>query len=160
MTKLIHVHHEPAFFMHEGGTKFYEVIKFYNADAGKFVMVKRWGKSSSIHAGGEVLIEQFKSARGLDAEADKVMRDKGKRGYNPQGPTTGCPLHDRGTGFKESDDLLTQLTAHYGANADRVFREVTDDWTALSDAAASDDDDVISEEPTPEPDRGDTWGSW
>ncbi len=146
--------------MHEGGTKFYEVVQLYNADARKFILVKRWGKAAARVRGGEIKVEEFSTAQRLDAAADKVIREKQGRGYSATKPDAAGALHTRGgSSFASETDFGNTLSMHYGPNGTRI-REVLGLSLGAVNPDDDDDDEVVVEEPQPEPDRGETWGSW
>lgn len=155
--------HKATYLLHESGTKFYEVVQLYNADERKFVLVKRWGKVAARVRGGEIKVEEYQSALKLDAAAAKVVRDKESRGYAQTKPDTAGALHNRNGSYTSEKEFAGTVNMHYGPNGSRVESAIL--GHAHGASASSDDDDedssdVVVEEPQPEPDRGETWGSW
>lgn len=156
----ISVVHEGTLLMHEGGTKFYETMLFHIPDAGQHFLVKRWGKTSALSAGGEIQFSIFPNARKAQAAAQTVIRQKEGRGYSKRGVAIG--LHGYG-GTIDNSNVQAQLTTHYGAvNATLILREFIPELrrTQATGIIIDELDDIVSEEPAPEPERGETWGSW
>lgn len=150
--------HEATFLEHEGGTKFYEIVRLYNADAGKFVLVKRWGKIAQRIRGGEIKIEDYRSARAVDLAADKTAREKMSRGYSLAKTDTAGALHNRSGSYTSEMEFGGALAAHYGPNATRIGQAIT--GKVLDESVAEEENEIVVLEPEPEPDRGNTWGSW
>lgn len=152
--------HEGTLLMHEGGTKFYETMVFHAADHGQHLLVKRWGKTSAMSGGGEIQILSHPNARKAQAAADNVIRQKEGRGYAKRGVAIG--LHGYG-GTIDSSNLAQLLKTHYGTdNAQAILREFMDELrgTQITGVWVDEADSIVSEEPAPEPERGETWGSW
>jgi predicted DNA-binding WGR domain protein len=150
--------HEITFLAHEGGTKFYEVAQLYNADGGKYILVKRWGKMGQRVRGGEIKIEEYNSGSRLRVAADKALRDKQSRGYSIIKPDAGGALHTHNSSYTSEAEFKDTIVMHYGPNGPRVFANLTGQSTYSVDDER--DDSIVVEEPQPEPDRGNTWGSW
>jgi predicted DNA-binding WGR domain protein len=156
---MTHITTEPRYLAHEGGTKFYEVIEFWNPDDKKFVMVKRWGK---VGTAGETMVEEFNVMRACNAAAEKILKAKMSRGYQRDSSTEG--FHGRGRSFAERE-LMPALDTHYRSIA--LTRKVID-MLNLSKIRGMEADmmivdelsDIVVEEPGPEPDRGESWASW
>lgn len=161
----ISVVHETALLMHEGGTKFYEVVTLHAADIKQHLLIKRWGKTSAMSRGGEIQIQMFGAARKAGQASDTVLRQKEKRGYAKRGIAFG--LHGYG-GTLTNENLKGLLLDHYGAdNTVAILREFMtplgeDKIRGLEATSIWVDEvnDIVSEEPEPEPERGDSWGSW
>lgn len=145
---------------HEGNTKFYEVIQFHNEAAGRFVVVRRWGKLVGKLGGGEVKIETFDTRRRCLEAAERIASDKAGRGYERTHEVFG--LHSL-NGFVVSDaDLADTIAAHY-MNSD-AFHHI---MASLGfEVAGSRVVDNFAIEETPmaehehEPARDADWGSW
>lgn len=154
---------ESALFVHESGTKFYEVLQIHATDVGQHLLVKRWGKSSAMNSqGGEIQVAMHPSARKLGGAAAQIVRQKEGRGYGRT--SSGHGLHGYG-GEVTSDNLLSLLTTHYGSDHAATIRTVFDKLdmirgTKISGAWVDESADIVSEEPTPEPIRDASWGSW
>lgn len=160
----VSVVHETTLMMHEGGTKFYEVVQLHAPDIKQHVLIKRWGKTSALSKGGEIQIQTFAAARKASQAADTLIRQKEGRGYEKRSYAVG--LHGYG-GTITNANLKSLLLDHYGPdNTAAIFREfmtplgdeikgreITDVWIDEADS-------IVSEEPPPEPERGDSWGSW
>ena len=150
---------EPRYLEHEGGTKFYEVIEFWNTDAKKFVMVKRWGKMGTV---GETMIEEFNVMRACNAAAEKILKSKMGRGYSKQSSTHG--FHSRSSSLTPTE-LARLLGAHYSSThfTQKVIAHLNLDKIQGMEAdmmIVDELSDIVSEEPGPEPDRGESWASW
>lgn len=164
----ISVVHETALMMHEGGTKFYEVVQLHAADIKQHVLIKRWGKTSALSKGGEIQVQIFGAARKAGQAADTVIRQKEGRGYAKRSVAIG--LHGYG-GTITNANLKSLLLDHYGRdNTVAILREF---MTPLGEEKISgleatsiwvdeidDRGNIVIEEPPPEPERGDSWGSW
>jgi predicted DNA-binding WGR domain protein len=150
---------EPRYLEHEGGTKFYEVIEFWNPDDKKFVMVKRWGK---IGTTGETMVEAFGTMRACNSAAEKILKSKMGRGYSKTASAQG--FHGRGRSFTPTE-LVMLLGTHYQSKP--FTQKVVDglDLHKIQGIEAThmiidELDDIVTEEPGPEPDRGESWGTW
>lgn len=161
----ISVVHETAFMRHESGTKFYEVVQLHAADIKQHVLIKRWGKTSALSKGGEIQVEIFGAARKAGQAADTVIRQKEGRGYAKRSVAIG--LHGYG-GTITNTNLKSLLLDHYGRdNTVAILREfmtpVGEEKISGLEATSiwvDEADSVVIEEPPPEPERGDSWGSW
>ena len=149
------IHIEPRYLAHEGGTKFYEVIQFHNLDEKRFVVVKRWGPMGKS---GEVKIDSYPTLRKAQQEADKIIRSKEGRGYALAKSTSG--FHGLATDDLDATEMKRRLGVHYRSDHANIIASnlcLRDDEIVADD---SDQDDVVIEEPAPEPERGEEWGSW
>lgn len=149
------IHVVSKYFAHESGTKFYEVVQMWDADISVFQCVRRWGKVNTL---GEVQVFSFPNHRKMEADAEKIMTQKRGRGYHPAAANYG--LHGINT---ITDGTLTQvLTKHYGVgNAPKVAYEFNKIQGREATMAVLDEaSDIVVEEPPPEPERGESWGSW
>ena len=156
----ITVVHEGTLLMHEGGTKFYETMVFHAPDAGQHILVRRWGKESALTAGGEIKFVVLPNARKAQSAAHTVITQKEGRGYEKRSTFHG--LHGYG-GIIDRSNLESLLRAHYGAaNAKLILNEFIPELrgTQVTGAIIDEADDIVIEEPAPEPERGETWGSW
>lgn len=165
----ISIAHETNFLKHESGTKFYEVILLHAPDIGIHLVIKRWGKTgSAVSGGGEIQLNSFTNARKAQAAASTIINQKEGRGYAKRSVAIG--LHGYG-GSMDSDNAEELLESHYGtANAARIFSEFRGALSASgatkitgrkADFMVFDEfNDIVSEAPAPEPERGDSWGSW
>jgi predicted DNA-binding WGR domain protein len=147
------IHIEARWLSHDSGTKFYEVIQFYNVDAKKFVVVKRWGP---IGKTGEVQFAEYPSSRKAQQEAEKIIKSKTGRGYMVSQSSAG--LHGLGVDSIAAGELLSALNAHYRRDQATAIAEAVgvDAMKVIMDEV----DDIVVEEPAPEPERGEEWGSW
>lgn len=148
---------EPKYMVHEEGTKFYEVITFWNDTLKRGVLVKRWSKVANARGGGECKIEPIADVRKLHETKQKTLNDKGKRGYGFNNFVFG--LHDE-AGAKSDDKAANLINYHYknGENY-QIFQALGIEQFAKAEGS-QEQDEVVILEPTPEPERGDTWGSW
>lgn len=146
--------------LHEGGTKFYEVAKFYNHAGRRFVVVNRWGKKTEIRGGGQTKVENFTGEVNANEAARKKMGEKIKRGYEIGASPDSMP------GSFDADLARLKLNEHF---KDEDTVESIMHHLALSDViTASQADlnhlfgrnDVVVEEPEPEVERGEEWASW
>lgn len=145
---------------HEGGTKFYEVVQFINASGRRFAAVYRWGKMSAIRGGGETKVDRFTDARRCNEAARKKVNEKSGRGYSEARASFG--LHPVSS-LKVDDSLRLKLGEHYHdtETIDAIMNALgVDDVLTGSNADVALTDDVVVEEPAPEPERGDDWASW
>jgi predicted DNA-binding WGR domain protein len=150
---------EPRYLEHEGGTKFYEVVELWNPDDKKFVLVKRWGK---IGTTGETMVEEFNVMRACNAAAEKILKSKMGRGYAKSSTSEGIHGRARSLSAKE---LMPLLDSHYKS---APFTRKVMDYLHLNKIQGMEAhmmivdelSDIVSEEPGPEPDRGESWGTW
>lgn len=152
---------ECTYMEHESGTKFYEVVLINAADLKKFLVIKRWGKLSAPSGGGETQVHEYPTHRAALAGKEKFVGEKAKRGYAAD--TSAHGLHSRPT-LSSTADIQSAIKGHYTKHWPMVLqhlgldviqgREITGVW--MDEA----DDSIVSEEPEPEPERGDSWGSW
>lgn len=152
------IHVESCWLAHEGGTKFYETVSLSNPDAKKFALVKRWGKMAAADGGGECKVETFATKRALDLAAGKTVTGKQGRGYNLASSNHG--FHGVGVSYNRAEDFNDALSKHYssgGAMSEILVAMAIED---LEPRPEIEENEVVSEEPTPEPERGETWGSW
>lgn len=155
------IHFESRYMVHESGTKFYETVTFINAEAKLFATVKRWGKIAAAPGGGEVLVDEASSARAATSAAEKVIESKRKRGYSLASSTHG--FHALSTSYKTEEEFVAAVKKHYtsGVHQSVVLSSMgIPDGGMVVNARPDDADDIVSEEPAPEPDRDDTYGSW
>jgi predicted DNA-binding WGR domain protein len=162
----ISIAHETIFLKHESGTKFYEVVLLHAPDIGVHLVIKRWGKTgSAVSGGGEIQLNSFTNARKAQAAASTIINQKEGRGYAKRSVAIG--LHGYG-GNMDGDNAEELLESHYGtANAGRILSEFGGELGATKITGKKADfmiidelGDIVSEEPAPEPERGDSWGSW
>lgn len=146
---------------HESGSKFYEGIYFENSKSRECVLIFRWGKVSERDSGGGQTKVEIASPAKVSEAYRKKIREKEGRGYSDS---------RRGIGFGNSIDpdmLRIELGKHY-KDEDVIEQAiialgVTDIATATQkdmDHLFGKDNDVVVEEPAPEPVRGDDWASW
>lgn len=152
------IHTESLYLVHESGTKFYETVIFHNADAKRFALVKRWGKVLSGDGGnGEILTESFTTARQAQAAAEKIIASKRKRGYKPAASTHG--FHNASGPFTTPEAVVASVGKHYSSPGSRSAVLATM-LLEGEDIPVMEENEVISEEPTPEPERDADFGSW
>lgn len=147
------IHIEPRWLSHDSGTKFYEVIQFYNVDAKKFVVAKRWG---AVGKSGEVQIAEYPTSRRAQQEADKIIKSKLGRGYTVAQSSAG--LHGLSTDSMDADSLSRALRNHYRSDQANLISDSLNLASVMP--VAVEDDEIVVEEPAPEPERGEEWGSW
>jgi predicted DNA-binding WGR domain protein len=156
------IHITPKYYLHESGTKFYEVMEIWHPDQNRFLLVKRWGKVTARFGGGEHKIEPYLGQRACSAAADKIIHQKEGRGYARTPLDWG--LHAGATTFLPST-IEKALKSHFDNYAvlAGIMHQLGLEMGAHMDTAVMDEaDDIISEEPAvvPEPVRGEEWGSW
>ena len=152
---------EIVMMLHEGGTKFYEVAKFYNHDGKRFVVVNRWGKKSEQRGGGQTKVEAFSGEYNANEAARKKMAEKQKRGYQV------VMSHDTIPRNLDSDIVRLKLNEHYNDSdvTESVMHHLalTDILTEASKADLDHlfgRDNIVVEEPEPKVERGGDWASW
>jgi predicted DNA-binding WGR domain protein len=149
------INFDAKFLLHDGGTKFYEVVRFSRRDRAKACVVKRWGKNSAVFGGGECKIES-NVASAVDRVASITISSKLKRGYSEAFPPTRFGLYQT---VEHVDDavLRSVLAEHYKDNhiVDMICSQMTDE--ATSEESIS---EIIIEEPPLAMERGMEWGSW
>lgn len=143
---------------HTGGTKFYEVSKFYNHAGKRYVVVYRWGKNSEIRGGGQTKIENFAGEVNANEAARKKMSEKIKRGYE----VGASP--DRMPRSFDADITRLKLGEHFD-DSDTVelvmnHLAITDILTDKGTSVLVEPGNIILEEPQPEIGRGEEWASW
>lgn len=155
----ISIVHEGTFLTHESGSKFYEVMQLHAPDAGKHLVIKRWGKTGSVSRGGEIQIITCTSARKAASQADSIIRQKEGRGYRRAPSTRG--LHGYG-GAITIENIRRNLESHYSMDATATIMAAFGIDELFSGARDEPANPIVVEvpEPAPEPERGETWGSW
>jgi predicted DNA-binding WGR domain protein len=160
----ISVVHETTLLMHEGGTKFYEVVQLHAPDIKQHLLIKRWGKTSALSKGGEIQTQMFGAARKAGQATETILRQKEGRGYQKRTYSVG--LHGYG-GTITNDNLKSLLLDHYGPdNTAAILREFMTELgnelkgKEITGIWVDEADSIVSEEPPPEPERGESWGSW
>lgn len=153
---------ETMFMLHEGGTKFYEIVLLNAADLKKFLVIKRWGKTEARKGGGETQVIEYPTPRAALVAAEKLREDKAKRGYQITGAMHGFGARSAFTG---TDDIRSAVKGHYTKHWPMVLGHLGLDVIQGHEATMMivdelDSSDVVFEQPPPEPDRGDSWGSW
>lgn len=151
---------ETTYMEHESGTKFYEVVLVNAADLKKFLVVKRWGKISAKDGEGETQVIPYNTPRTALLAADKVKGEKIKRGYSVMSSAHG--LHG-GPQLRSTDDIKSAMKNHYAKHWPMVLGALgidTIQGLSMTGAWMDEADSIVSEEPPPEPERGDSWGSW
>lgn len=157
---------EPVFLRHENGSKFYEVIQFYNVSAKSYVVAYRWGKMSDYRGGGQVKVEHHYDILRCQQAARKKVAEKSSRGYEVT--AVSCGFHDALSGYGASivlrvSDVEAALDEHYksleAAGSIAYNLKLTYDGKKIDRIAI---DDIVEEgvDLAPEVDRGDSWGSW
>lgn len=153
---------ETMFMLHEGGTKFYEITLLNAADLGKFLVIRRWGKIGARSTGGEIQIATHATPRAALLDAEKLKNDKTKRGYYIKDATHGFGARFSATG---TDDILNAIKRHYVTHWPMVVQHLGMDGDKITGKSADfmvvdEMADIVVEEPAPEPERGENWGSW
>ncbi len=150
--------------LHEGGTKFYEVISYWNDDTKNGACVKRWGKIGLRDGGGEIQIVGSGAFdfTGVKNEASKIIRAKMNRGY-----AKDSQYKARKGGLYDSSPMSEgqfdgQVARHYNAtSADKVRSALGLSGSGVVNSEAIPADDQIQSELTePEVERGEEWASW
>ena len=78
----------PYYMVHEGGTKFYEVVRLTNDSNGRSIVFNRWGKVNDFHhGGGQTKQESFDNGFSADQTAIQKITEKEKRGYKDRKST-------------------------------------------------------------------------
>lgn len=149
---------EATYLAHEGGTKFYEAISFWNSEDNRGVLIKRWGKMTQRNGGGECKVEPFGDVRQLQDGYAKILNDKNKRGYSRARPDFDY-LNGSAVYAKRSEFI--SATANHFAGSGVEFSVYS--LLGIKDLLVREDeeaDDIVIEEPKPEPIRDANWGSW
>ena len=149
-----------VFLQHEEGTKYYEVVTLWNHDSEQGVLVKRWGKQSSAFSiGGELKVQPFADERKLSADAHEVINAKLKRGYKNADSPHG--LHLSINLIYGASRVIDQVVSHYGSEESYdIYKHLGTEKFIFGVGETDDVDDVVCEEPPPEPVRDASWGSW
>jgi predicted DNA-binding WGR domain protein len=144
----------PIAMLHEGGTKFYEVVTFANHDDGHFVEVRRWGKVEQLKTGGgQVSVDSHPTQSSMAGSADKQIRAKDKGGYRTERSVHG--FHDKGGYDYTANKVSFGLNSHYSGN----HRDAVRNALGIGGVAPADDAPAPKREEAPV-DRGEQWGSW
>lgn len=150
MSILIH----PTYMTHEGGTKFYEVIRLTDEKSGVSVVANRWGPNISFASpsGGQIKI--MSHGDGFSAEQDAISKiaSKKKGGYSTSKTTFGLHLKS----VVPPGIELGTLAAHFGKATAEAILEKLNTGTMEDDAHVS----KVAPEPVKHIDRGSDWGSW
>jgi predicted DNA-binding WGR domain protein len=156
------------YLVHSGGTKFYEIVQITNAPAKRFVEIRRWGKAElGARAGGQIQILEHKSAGALADSAGRQLRTKQNKGYGGAvGASGNFGLHSLAGGMSgvtlTDEDILKHLHKHFGDGEDRarIIEAAQIDPSGNVEETMDQSEFDVPKEPQPEPDRGETWGSW
>jgi predicted DNA-binding WGR domain protein len=153
-----------SYLSHESGTKFYEVVTLLNHDANVGVLIKRWGKIEVAceRGGGEIKVETFSLSLALRNAESRAINDKIKRGYcKDDARHIGSRLYEVSGESLSAQSSVIAIDAHYGRHCGHVLfaaRLVSSDGVTVDESA--DPNDIVCEEPPPEPERGGEWASW
>jgi predicted DNA-binding WGR domain protein len=145
------------YLVHSGGTKFYEIVTFSNASEKTFVEVRRWGKIELAQSGGgqtQVLAHPT-AADALDS-ARKQVRAKERGDYDKKPGKFGLHVAN---GTQTLGAAYRAIGEHY-ADPELVASVRLKTGSARDGAALEPAIDDLPKEPMPEPDRGESWGSW
>jgi predicted DNA-binding WGR domain protein len=126
--------------VHDGGTKFYEVL--FGRYETSTVVVQRWGAISSF---GQVKVSTY--GPNGEMEAVKVVNAKSKRGYT----------------FKMDEQIVEndgQLEAYLVRTQKLVHNDVKWGLQQVLDAEQASGSRVSAVPKGPEPTRNEFWGSW
>lgn len=148
------VHIETGYFDHESGTKFYEIVTI-TKDAEVHLMITRWGK---VGTQGQIKVTECKSARRAEELAWETRQSKENRGYRLS--TSRHGLHVNNLGSWNLNALERAILVHYGHDGGRVLDYLKVSRLATSNVIVDEAANVVTEEPKPEPERGEGWGSW
>jgi predicted DNA-binding WGR domain protein len=144
------------YLVHSGGTKYYEIVTFLNEDSKKFVEVRRWGAMVTARSGGgqTSILAHDTAAQALES-CKKQLRAKRAKGYEDKPAKFGVHQH---TGSQSLGDAYRGIGEHY-ADAEMVgsLRVATGSATFGDETEV---EPVQPEKRRPEPDRGESWGSW
>ena len=150
---------------HTGGTKFYETVSIASeSNTGANILIKRWGSISVRTGAGQLKIEEFDDRRSL-LRAEKTILEKKRKGKSDGAYVDKTSNHGFHTSCWQKSTMLNEkefaefLKNHYLDNEgthDGVFNIIN----SYEGSTEVNGNDIIVEEPQPEPDRGEQWGSW
>lgn len=145
---MINIKH--SYWLHQGGTKDYDLYHVYSDDTHTSLLIKRWGK---VGAPGQVMkeiIDSDKGIRKMRMEEDK----RRKKGYRERG------VHSKSKDDLTFQDVLDTLGSHVAekmmTHLQTVFLSEIDDEKAVSA-------EELREKMVPAPSTADTveeWGTW
>jgi hypothetical protein len=150
---------ESELMVHEGGTKFYEIITFGSVEKETYLEVRRWGKTLYMRrGGGQTSVIKHRTLADMLDSARKQGGAKHKGGYQRDN-SSKFGLIDGKDSFTQ-DEFLSQLSSglHY-EDASLIARLISE---LAVDAKAAEPTVKPVTEPVFEPsvDRGEAWGSW
>lgn len=159
------IHFNPKMLVHEGGTKFYEVVEIWRPSASAHLLIRRWGKMSQQAYGGNTKIESFSAITSCTAMADSLKEEKRKRGYSR---VYYEPFDKLKSHFLPNLEFSSLIMKNYGVDEGYQILEllsVTSSTISLEPVDAY--DDAIKDSITipiintyVEPVRTSEWGSW
>lgn len=143
------------YLVHSGGTKYYEIVNFLNEDAKRFVEVRRWGAMATAKSGGgqTQVLSHGSAAQALES-CRKQLRAKRAKGYADKTGGFGVHVHN---------GSQTLGAAHRCIGEHYADAELVDSLRVATGVAGTPSDPAEPEPPKvaqPEPDRGESWGSW
>lgn len=153
---------ETTYHIHSSGTKFYETVMISNRTTNQYMLVKRYGPVAKREGGGQVKIERWDGTRqSMLNERTKIIHEK-ERG-NKDGAYMKAELFYgmQSSGVRDNVDIVTlkdQISRHYSSLEHR--NEIRDHWTQSPGVTIGDVVNSVVDTSMPEPDRGETWGSW
>lgn len=149
--------------VHNGGSKFYEIISLWNGDNDRGVLIKRWGKVAQINSGGQTQMDEFTGQGQMDREFRGTAVEKGRRGYT-EVPATGPSRQiwligdDKTLRLAKPLEVQEALVEHYQvkSQADSIMQALNMRYVPGIEVP----EDAVWSPEEPQPDRGESWGSW
>jgi hypothetical protein len=146
---------DPVALLHAGGTKFYEIVKFFDPLSHKHVEVRRWGKVEALHSGGgQVNVIPHTSKWDLDRSVDKQVAAKEKGGYKVE--KSAHAFHSN-VGALVPTAFRVKLGQHYN---DSALRARVIALLGLESIHTAIDEELAPKREEVPVDRGENWGSW
>ncbi|MCL2874805.1 MAG: WGR domain-containing protein [Betaproteobacteria bacterium] len=146
---------DTCYMEHEGGTKFYEVVRFSIIDDDRHVVVFRYGKMKDSRRRGQTKVEQVYSLAAAQNKLGAKANEKNKRGYKSM-LLSANPNH-----FAKAfaaDNTYANLLNHYD-NQNTVGAIMH--YLGLGHVVCPEPlYDGVVDVVKPEPNRGADWGSW
>lgn len=139
--------------MHEGGTKFYEIVTFDNLTNGNSVEVRRWGKAEQLtRGGGQASVDSHPNLKAMAASSARQVKAKEKGGYRS---IASKHVFHSNNGTHGEAQIGSGIAAHYSDSKtrDSILEKLGIDPTAPASP------EPLKREEAPV-DRGEQWGSW
>jgi predicted DNA-binding WGR domain protein len=143
---------------HEGGTKFYEVAMFQNADNRHCGVVCRWGDMRKVDGGGQTKIIVCATNTMAHHISHRKIQEKKARGYRVVKTTVNSD--SKGVTFAQCRKYLSDHYDDLKVSGSVIACLSLDDEISVGAETEDFDEHVAPPQPKSEPVRHPEWGSW